>query len=197
MSFFRKKSGLEIPPVASEPTPSYDDDAARNELLGSSTRRGPPSYRSNASVYNASRDGDPYESAKASPAPSAGGGRLPDRYGRSAVGDPYARGGNADADRAQLFSGYDPKRNQSGNRFDQRDDKGADEPRSYQTQEEEDEDVEGIKQQTRFIKQDSVNSTRNALRIAREAEETARNTLLRLGDQSGMCSPHDGCANLR
>jgi len=34
------------------------------------------------------------------------------------------------------------------------------------------------------VKQDSVNSTRNALRIAREAEETARNALTRLGDQS-------------
>ncbi|TFY75763.1 hypothetical protein EWM64_g8246 [Hericium alpestre] len=51
-------------------------------------------------------------------------------------------------------------------------------------QEETDEDVEGIKQQTRFLKQDSVNSTRNALRLAREAEETARNTVNRLGDQS-------------
>ena len=50
----------------------------------------------------------------------------------------------------------------------------------------EDEEVEGIKQQTRFIKQESVNSTRNALRVAREAEETARATLSKLGDQSGM-----------
>jgi len=47
-----------------------------------------------------------------------------------------------------------------------------------------DEDVEGIKQQTRFVKQESVQSTRNALRLAREAEETARNTMLKLGDQS-------------
>ncbi|KAG9082442.1 hypothetical protein FS749_006837 [Ceratobasidium sp. UAMH 11750] len=36
----------------------------------------------------------------------------------------------------------------------------------------------------RQVKQESVQSTRNALRIAREAEETARNTLLKLGDQS-------------
>jgi hypothetical protein len=49
-----------------------------------------------------------------------------------------------------------------------------------------DDDVEGIKQQTRSLKQDSVQSSRNALRLAREAEETARNTLLRLGDQSGV-----------
>lgn len=50
---------------------------------------------------------------------------------------------------------------------------------------EDEDDIEGIKQQTRFVKQDSVNSTRNALRMMREAEETARNTLGRLGDQSG------------
>jgi len=49
---------------------------------------------------------------------------------------------------------------------------------------EDDEDVEGIKQQTRFLKQESVSSTRNALRLAREAEETARTTMGRLGDQS-------------
>lgn len=208
MSFFRKKSGLEIPPVASEP--------ARNELLSSSGGRRsvsprPPSYRTtNSSVYNASRDGDlssikfaaqsqdPY--VRSSDQQGPGGSRLPERYTRDAgrrgaIGDPYARGGNVDADRSALFSGYDPEKRQGGNRFDERggsgsgrfagfdDDSG--EPRQFQSQQDEDEEVEGIKQQTRFIKQDSVNSTRNALRIAREAEETARNTLLKLGDQSG------------
>ncbi|KAI5481761.1 plasma membrane SNARE protein [Pseudohyphozyma bogoriensis] len=49
---------------------------------------------------------------------------------------------------------------------------------------EEDEEVEGIKQQMRFVKQDTLASSRNAVRIAREAEETARATLDRLGDQS-------------
>jgi len=46
------------------------------------------------------------------------------------------------------------------------------------------EDEEGIKQQTRFVKQDTVASSRNALRLAREAEETALNTVNRLDDQS-------------
>ncbi|KAM0793688.1 hypothetical protein ACM66B_001115 [Microbotryomycetes sp. NB124-2] len=48
----------------------------------------------------------------------------------------------------------------------------------------EDEEVEGIKQQMRFVKQESLASTRNAVRIAREAEETARATLDKLGEQS-------------
>ncbi|SCV67952.1 BQ2448_73 [Microbotryum intermedium] len=47
-----------------------------------------------------------------------------------------------------------------------------------------DEEVEGIKQQMRFVKQESLASSRNAVRIAREAEETARATLDKLGDQS-------------
>ena len=36
----------------------------------------------------------------------------------------------------------------------------------------------------RFTKQESLSSTRNALRIAREAEETATNTMFKLSDQS-------------
>ncbi|KAG0147170.1 hypothetical protein CROQUDRAFT_34957, partial [Cronartium quercuum f. sp. fusiforme G11] len=48
----------------------------------------------------------------------------------------------------------------------------------------EDEEVEAIKHQIRFTKQETVGSSRNALRIAREAEETARNTMNRLVDQS-------------
>lgn len=53
-----------------------------------------------------------------------------------------------------------------------------------QVQDEEDDEVEAIKQQMRFTKQESLSSTRNALRIARETEETATNTVLKLGEQS-------------
>jgi hypothetical protein len=44
---------------------------------------------------------------------------------------------------------------------------------------------EAIKQQIRFTKQESLSTTRNAIRTAREAEETASNTLNRLGEQTG------------
>ncbi|KAG5513536.1 hypothetical protein PMAC_000968 [Pneumocystis sp. 'macacae'] len=47
-----------------------------------------------------------------------------------------------------------------------------------------DEDVEAIKQEMRFIKQDSLSSTRNAIRTAIQAEETGRQTLMKLGTQS-------------
>ncbi|KAF7984266.1 hypothetical protein HWV62_16112 [Athelia sp. TMB] len=49
---------------------------------------------------------------------------------------------------------------------------------------EDDEDVEGIKTRISAVKQESVNSTRNALMLARQAEETARATSQRLADQS-------------
>lgn len=86
-----------------------------------------------------------------------------------------------DRARGELFAGYNPEKAGSGRFFD-----GPGTGREPPPGEENDEDVEGIKQQTKFLKQESVNSTRNALRMAREAEETARGTLGRLGDQSGV-----------
>jgi hypothetical protein len=47
----------------------------------------------------------------------------------------------------------------------------------------EDEDVEAIRQQVRFLKKDTVNETRNALQAAARAEESGRNTLGMLGAQ--------------
>jgi hypothetical protein len=104
-----------------------------------------------------------------------------DRYGGQGgrfanANDAYARGERSiDRDRAQLFAGASkqPGARPGATRLD---DGAADN---------EEEDAEGIKGKTRALKQESVNSTRNALRMAREAEETARNTLSRLGDQSG------------
>ena len=55
----------------------------------------------------------------------------------------------------------------------------------YQKQaQEDDDDVEAIKQEIRFTKQESLSATRNAIRIASEAEEQGRSTLERLGGQS-------------
>ena len=174
MSFFSKrKDKPAIPPVASE-------QAARDELFGSrrtnsAAPQPPPSYRSNA-TYNQSRDGDPYSN-------SAPRTTYNDRYTKEdRVGDVYSRGNrNVDQDRSELFSGYKPREGGSG-RFFNEGQEGRAEPTPG---EENEDDVEGIKQQLRFTKQESVNSTRNALRLAREAEETARNTLNKLGDQSG------------
>jgi hypothetical protein len=147
------------------------------------------SYHSNARTYVPSRDGDPYSVPTSTPPSYQGGGyaSLPavDGYNKIGVGDPYSRSGRrVEDDRSELFAGYNPERPGPG-RFTDGPDLGREPPRGEETEE----DVEGIKQQTRYIKQDSVNSTRNALRMAREAEETARSTLGRLGDQSGTTVP--------
>ncbi|RLV88940.1 Protein transport protein SEC9 [Spathaspora sp. JA1] len=48
----------------------------------------------------------------------------------------------------------------------------------------EDEEIEAIKQDIRFTKQESVQSTRNTLRMAQEADASGTNTLGMLGSQS-------------
>ena len=60
---------------------------------------------------------------------------------------------------------------------------GAYGDRQLTAEEEEEEDVSSAKQEIRRLKQQDISSTRNALRVAAEAEETGRNTLARLGAQ--------------
>lgn len=176
MSFFKRKEKALIPPVA-------DPVSSRGPSPGGA----PPSYRSNASTYVPSRDGDPYSSAAPSaPSGYSGGAGYNNRGG--SVGDVYTRGQkNIEQDRGELFAGYNPEKAGSGRFFNESPGmRGGPRGGEPAPGEENEEDVEGIKQQLRYTKQESVNSTRNALRLAREAEETARNTLGRLGDQSGM-----------
>ncbi|OQV07105.1 hypothetical protein CLAIMM_11588 isoform 2 [Cladophialophora immunda] len=60
---------------------------------------------------------------------------------------------------------------------------GAYGDRQLTAEEEEEEDINAVKQDIKFMKQQDVASTRNALRIAAQAEEMGRNTLARLGAQ--------------
>ncbi|CDO71532.1 hypothetical protein BN946_scf184911.g2 [Trametes cinnabarina] len=185
MSFFKRNKDKNLIP------PPQSAQASRDELLGSrsgnsTSPRPPNSYpRSTATTYVPSRDGDPYNGPAAAPPPRAD---LGDRYTRqNAVGDVYSRGQrDIDSDRSELFSGYNPKKAGSGRFVDDASAARQGPPRrgTPPPGEENEEDVEGIKQSMRFLKQDSVNSTRNALRLAREAEETARNTVTKLGSQS-------------
>jgi len=174
MSFFRRKEQNLIPPTQSQ-------------QRGPAPPRSPaPSYKTSASTYVPSRDGDLYGDDKSSynQQPSSGG------YGGGGGYNP-SKGGAPDPTRSELFSGYNPER-AGPNRFTNSE-RGP-ELREPAPGEENEEDVEGIKQQIRATKQESVNSTRNALRLAREAEDTARGTLLKLGDQSGaFLSPRHHC----
>jgi len=175
MSFFRRKDNQpEIPPVHERPP------------MGISSS--PRPVRSSASTYVASRDGDlnaGSRTASYSSDAKTDFSDTRDKYNRNnGVGDVYSRPGEKfsklDDDRAALFSGYTPKKGGGSGRFFD----GPDLARDPTPGEENEEDVEGIKKQTRYVKQESAQSTRNALRLAREAEETARNTLNRLGSQS-------------
>ncbi|KAG1864168.1 hypothetical protein DFJ58DRAFT_772913 [Suillus subalutaceus] len=157
MSFFKRKEKNLIPPL----------QPASDGLRGSSRSTSSlPSYKSSASTYVASRDGpDPYNVMNTR-TQSQNSYDNYDAYNATAGKTPDVEG---DRNRNELFAGYKPQG------------KTGKEPSPG---EENEEDVEGIKQQTRFMKQESVNSTRNALRLAREAEETAGNTIGKLGDQS-------------
>ncbi|KAI9926428.1 hypothetical protein ASPWEDRAFT_45476 [Aspergillus wentii DTO 134E9] len=66
--------------------------------------------------------------------------------------------------------------------------------RHLTAEEEEEEEITAIKEEMRFVKQGDVSSTRNALRVAAQAEETGRATLARLGAQGE--SIHDTESNL-
>lgn len=135
--------------------------------------------------------------------PGAGAGQA-SRYGAGGYGglgntdpnDPNA----ADADRNELFGGI-KDRKQAGtpgggapppySEGGQPGYGGASNDYSMQTyqdrqltaEEEEEESINATKQEMRFIKQGDVASTRNALRVAAQAEETGRSTLARLGAQ--------------
>ncbi|KAF7331713.1 Protein transporter SEC9 [Mycena kentingensis (nom. inval.)] len=117
----------------------------------------------------------PVEGEGTSPQPD-----LRNQYSRNnGVGDTYTRAGDRGsyqlaADRNELMGGYKPSG--SGRFFD---------GESVDTaQDDEEEDVEAIKQKTRFMKKESVASTQNSLRLAREAVETGNGTLRRLEEQS-------------
>ena len=150
------------------------NDSYSGDMNNRSGDNGRPDYARQGSSYGDGASAKPYSQSYRT------------GYGaKSNVSDPYARGDrNLDADRNALFSDAAPAGESQGRyRFQD----GLAGPAPEPTGNEE-EDVEAIKTQTRFLKQDTVASTRNALRMAREAEESGRATLLKLGEQSGVLS---------
>lgn len=147
--------------------PPVAEQPALNQSSTTIPRSSPSTYTSTAS-----RDQAPNYSSDILP------------YNRNkGAGDVYSRGtAELEKDRNELFSGYNPAKSGSGRFFDG--------PDVKDNEENEGDDVEGIKQQTRYVKQESVNSTRNALRLAREAEEVGQSTIGRLVEQSGKLSLH-------
>jgi protein transport protein SEC9 len=124
------------------------------------------------------------------------------RYGAGGYGDLNRSNSNettsTEANRDALFGDARQRMQQSGpNGYgqpppydtdsaqptDQGQSYGAYGDRQLTAEEEEEEDVAAMKQEIKFIKQQDVSSTRNALQVAAQAEEIGRNTLARLGAQ--------------
>ncbi|KAM5443672.1 Protein transport protein S9 plasma membrane t-SNARE [Microsporum ferrugineum] len=127
------------------------------------------------------------------PANSGGYGGL----GRADPNDPSTKDGNRDALFGNAPSRYQerqassaPPPYQSDSSYGGQQPGGSSGPsygkyqdRQLTAEEEEEEDIQAMKQDIRFMKQQDVSSTRNALRLAAEAEESGRATLARLGAQ--------------
>lgn len=173
MGFFKRNKGPEIPPVM--PAPGQQQ---MNDPYAARSRPGA------SDPYAANGHKDPYAGVQKAHAL----GTDPN--------NPYGiqrgpQNPENDANREALFGGFNPaeQRVQPTRQYGY-------EGREQEEDFDEDEEIEGIRQGIRETKMDSLASTRNALRLAREAEENAHGTIARLADQSGaFVLP--GCANAR
>ena len=204
-----------MPRLQNKSSPNDSADDPNRALFGS--RGNPPASqppRAHSSPYNdpqAQRQ-DPYaqrppygqrpDPYAQRPDPYA---QRPDPYAQRQ--DPYARTNqprpspaprgysneSQDINRNALFGNRPPLQTdgyeRSGSPYGSNPEPEPDRYEEYQQQaENSDEDVEAVKQEIRFTKQNSLSSTRNAIRIASEAEETGRNSLTKLGAQSEKLS---------
>lgn len=204
MGLFGKKNSSKIPPVDSAPPPQsnvpgrYGPNGAvggGGAGYGAGYHSGPPQGNYGGGGYGQHQQqqygGAPvYQDRFANArAPSAGFGSGYDQYAGAGGSkssnlsrNVQSQAGGAGAAEDDLEAEYG--RGSAGGT-------GGGASRGYdgleqqeEQRDEEDDEVEAIKQQMRFTKQESLSSTRNALRIAREAEETASNTMFKLSDQS-------------
>lgn len=212
MGFFGKKSSKDAPDDsnrnalfgsrnATSPAPSQAPSIAPSTSSGYSSAA--PSYSSQPSTtganpYAAPRSNNAYGAASGGYGGYGGAAPAAPSGGYGGYGNPgLNRNDSADSGRDQLFGGANQRQQpspsaqggygQSPGGYRQQgsgqQNSGYGQDRQLTAEEEEEEDVEAVKQQIRFTKQESVSSTRNALRVAAQAEETGRNTLTRLGAQ--------------
>lgn len=131
------------------------------------------------------------------PAPATGGWNGPKEspFNRGQAGreafDPYSRGErNLEADRNALFAGSSPAEGgPTSNRFGGPSYGNGERRPTPNPGEENEEDVEAIKSDIRNVKNQTADSMSNALRLAKQAEQTGMATLLKLGSQSGTSIP--------
>lgn len=206
-ALFGNRGTSPAPSQAPSIAPSTSSGYSSAPSYTSQTSGNPYASRNNAPSNAPSGGYGGYGAPSAPSAPSGGGG-----YGGYG-GYGGSRDTTPDPNRDQLFGGasqrnqqHPEKPNQAGGYggygqqqprqqqpsgygqpssggYGQGGPEGYNPDRQLTAEEEEEEDVEAVKQQIRFTKQESVSSTRNALRVAAQAEETGRNTLTRLGAQ--------------
>ncbi|KAF7722256.1 Protein transport protein S9 plasma membrane t-SNARE [Apophysomyces ossiformis] len=88
-------------------------------------------------------------------------------------------------DRNELFGSAQQKYSSSNTQGGyQSQSRGGYERGGYEQEQDEDQEVAGLKQQIRNVKNDTLQSTRNALQKIHETEQTASNTMTMLGQQS-------------
>ncbi|KAL2870623.1 putative plasma membrane SNARE protein (Sec9) [Aspergillus lucknowensis] len=194
-------AGVAAPPpnmrIPSDPAPSNGIPGDNKyQIPGDNKYQGymPNSY-GNQSGYGANRYGG---GAGAAPASRYG----PGGYGGLGSTDPNDLSGGDD-NRAALFGGaseraaaqqasapppYSEQQQQSGGCGGGSSGytTGTYQERHLTAEEEEEQEIQAVKQDIRFTKQSDISSTRNALRLAAQAEETGRGTLARLGAQGEM-----------
>lgn len=151
------------PPPSNGPSPYASAENSYNTRFGSVSAGAVAGAGAGAGAASAETDERRNELFKGYNPPANGNGGLP---GRSTMSSP------ANDDDEEIIR---PASANNGNT-----DSYGNEEKEMDS---EDEDVEAIKGQMRFTKQQSAQSTRNALRIAAEAEESGRNTLGMLGSQ--------------
>ncbi|GAA5820523.1 hypothetical protein JCM3770_002285 [Rhodotorula araucariae] len=209
MGLFDKKKKEKIPEVGgSDPAPSAYRHGAPSVAPSNASmysQNPPPSYRTAPAYVPPSQGGSGYQNQShfnrpPPPQQHPSYGQQPERppiepAGGKLKGSWFGRGKDKEQEqRSELFAGAPPpgqgprgfgahaSEQGQGGGYNPYDEQGGQQAQQFEN--EEDEEVEGIKQQMRFVKQESLASTRNAVRIAREAEETARATLDKLGEQS-------------
>lgn len=145
MSFFRRnKEAPLIPPVAAPEAPKADPYAqqAGSNRYGGGYGGGDPYARTSTPQNN-----DPYARGGNAAAGGAAGGAGGNPYAKDAVNP-------ADAARNELFSGFTaPEKPVRARQYGY-------EGREQEEDFDEDEEIEGIKQEMRGLKQDSLASTR-------------------------------------
>lgn len=145
---------------------------------GSASAGAPSRY--GAGGYGGLGGSDPNDPSAGDAARNELFGAAKDRAERPGGGPPppYSQGGQGGQGDQPSYGGYGGGSNEySMAKF---------EDRQLTAEEEEEESVQATKQEMRHVKQGDVSSTRNALRVAAQAEETGRTTLARLGAQGEL-----------